>query len=415
MQSSFPIGTWLFTDLDAFTKRDVEHWRDCGLTLTMSPNYDPERHDINKMLEIMDYCHECGIRLVVCDKRTRWVGASTDPVAYKKGVEEAYKDFGKHPATFGFYLGDEPRLVDTDDVVAAHKIHLEVAPELTPFLNNHPFWGPMIEEIGDAMFPRLKGTMKLMSYDYYVQMRKVPDFDRYFKQLKRFKELADEHGCPLWTTVLCSGHMDYLEPTRDDFIWQLNTAVASGCEGVFWYRFYSGIKLKTNYRNAPINKFGERTLTYMNLADANREFHLEFGDYMSKLKFQKSYHVEKAFGGFDLFKEGDSDIVATIEDSRNHNPLIMTFYKDEETGEDYIAVVNNSKTDNSLVKHTFYTKAGKIINPVTNITITPNITTAAMALVGIEATKEEDKVPDTYDYTCWYAPGQMQLYKIVKE
>jgi len=414
MQSKYPIGTWLFMDLDQFTKRDVEHWRDCGLTHTFTPNYDPERHDINKMLEIMDYCHECGIKLIVCDKRSRWNGASKDPAAYRKQFEAAYKDFGKHPATSGFFLGDEPGLEAADDVVKAYEIQLEVAPELIPFVNYLPFWAPMIDEIADSMFPRLKGMSKNICYDYYVQMRRVPDFERYYKQFKRFGDIAKEHNCPLWTTLLSSAHWTYEEPNKNDFIWQLNSAVISGCEGVLWYRFYSEKNTVTTYRAAPINMFGERSFTYTYLSEAVREFHLYYGDCFSRLKLEKCYHVGQAFGGFDLFKEGDSDVVLNVEDLHNHTPLILSFFKDKETGEDYFAVLNNSRTENSRIGLTLSTKAGKIINVGNERVVTPTEISTALLVGGASASEGDNKIPDSYENITWYGPGQMNLYKIEK-
>ena len=412
MQSKFPMGTWLFMDLDKFTKRDVEHWRDCGLTLTMSPNYNPEKHDIAKMLEIMDYCHECGIKLIVCDSRSRWIGASTDPEAYKAKFEEAYKDFGKHPATWGFYLGDEPGLNAADDVIKAYEIQLEVAPELVPYVNYFPFWHPSIEDIANSIFPRLT-NMKNLCYDYYAQMRKVPVIDGYFMQLRRFKEIADEHNCPLWTTLLSSAHWSYEEPTKNDFIWQINSAVASGCEGLLWYRFYSEKNTVTTYRAAPINLFGERSEVYTRLSEAVREFHLYYGDYFARLKLQKSYHATKAFGGYPLFKQGDSDVVLKVEDLYSGQPAIVSFYKDE-NGDDYFAVMKNSKTDSARISITISSNAGKIVNVGNEKVVTPTEITTALLVGGGTDKADADSIPDSYDHIGWYGPGQMNLYKIEK-
>ncbi len=411
MQSNFPMGAWLFMDLDMFTKKDVEHWRDCGLTLTFTPEYDHTRHDKSKMLEIMDYCAECGIKLIVCDRRSRWVGAAKDPEGYKEKFTEAYKDFGKHPATWGFYLGDEPGLELIDDVVKAYDIQLEVAPELIPFVNYFPFWDATIE-IGEALYPRLT-NMKNLCYDYYGQMRKVPVFDTYFKQLRMFKEIADEHHCPLWTTLLCSAHWSYEEPNKNDFIWQINSAVASGCQGLLWFRFYSEKNTASFYRNAPINFFGERSLTYINLSEAIREFHLFYGDYFARLKLQKSFHAGEAFGGFPLLQPGDSDIVLKAEDVHGNQPVIVSFYKDE-NGDDYFAVMNNSKTDNARISLTISTKAGKIVNVGNGRAVTPTEITAALLVGGATQSEAKDTIPDSYENITWFGPGQMNLYKIEK-
>jgi len=403
-QSSFPMGAWIYRDLDQTTKKDVEHWRDCGLTLTISPYYDHQKHDKQKMLELMDYCYECGIRLIVSDKRALWKGAATDPEGYKKAFKDAYNDFGKHKATWGFYVGDEPELKNAPDVVKAYKIQLEVAPELVPFVNYLPFWKPEIEEISNAIFPNI--DMKNLCYDYYGHMIKTLSPDGYFTQLKKFREEADKYNSPLWVTLLSIGHWDYETPNKDDFVWQISTAVASGCEGILWFSFYSEMPFFNNYRNGPINLFGERSFTYTYLSEAVREFHHFYGEQFTHLKLVKSYHIGEAYGGFPLFKEGDSDVILKVEDIKYHNPVILSFFKDE-NGDDYFTVVNNSRTGVARISTTISSKAGKIINVGNGKCMTPASITEAIA-------SNNAAVPETYDHVIWHAPGQLHLYKIEK-
>ena len=66
MTSKFPIGFWNYQPIRTITTDDVQTWADCGITLTMSPNYDHNRpEDKAHMLEIMDACAARGIRLIV--------------------------------------------------------------------------------------------------------------------------------------------------------------------------------------------------------------------------------------------------------------------------------------------------------------------------------------------------------------
>jgi hypothetical protein len=180
-----------------------------------------------------------------------------------------------------------------------------------------------------------------------------------------------------------------------------------------WFHFYTP-RAEANYRNGPINKFGERTQTFTNLSEAVREFHLVYGDYFTRLKLVKSYHIGETYGGFPLFKEGDSDVILKAEDVRNHNPLILSFFKDDE-GNDYFAVVCNSRTDIARVNLTISSKAGKIVCLADNSVVTPTIVTQALAAGGVTETANEDKIPDSYEYGSWYAPGQLNLYKIEKQ
>ena len=248
--------------------------------------------------------------------------------------------------------------------------------------------------------------MKHLSYDYYGQMIKNFKLDGYFNQLKRFREEADRYGVPLWVTLLSIAHWDYELPDKNEFIWQISTSVACGCNGILWFSFYSEMPFFNNYRNGPINMFGERSITYMNLSEANREFHKFYGDHFNHLKFIKSYHVKEAFGDYPLFKEGDSDIILKAEDIKNNNPIILSFFKDE-NGDDYFAVVNNSKTDVARIRITLSSKAGKIINMGNGRSMTPASITDAL-------NEKKEDIPETYEHTIWHGPGQLHLYKIEK-
>ena len=135
----FPMGFWNYTQTGQLGPKDVTDWSDCGMTLTMSPAFNPELHNKADLLALLDACAEKGVRLIVCDTRARWHGAAGDAAAYRARFQTAYEDFGRHPAVFGFHVGDEPRAADEADCVAACRIQQEVAPELTPFLNHFPW------------------------------------------------------------------------------------------------------------------------------------------------------------------------------------------------------------------------------------------------------------------------------------
>ena len=402
MENKFPMGAWIYKPISKTTKEDVELWRDCGLTLSFSPNFDYTKDDKQKMLDIMDYCYECGIKLIVCDSRASWKGAAQDPDGYRERFKQAYADFGHHKATWGFHVGDEPYLKDKEDVLAAYKIQCEEAPELVPFINFLPFWKPEVEEYTAELFPKL--NPKLLCYDCYNQMSIRADLrGSYFRNLKMFKEYADEYGVPLWTTLLSMGHMGYAEPTEDDFRWQLNTAVACGCEGILWFHFYTP-RLLVNYRNGPINKFGEKTKTYTDMSYVLREFHLLYGDYFKNgLKLQNSYHVGKDFGGYPLFKQGDSEIVLDAVDTWG-TEAILSFFKDSE-GKDYLAVVNNSKTNVGNLALTISKSVGKMIR------------LGGEQEVDVSVSFHDEKFEQgegSYTYTAWLAPGQMNLFRFEK-
>lgn len=405
-KSSFPMGFWNYQKPEAIGVQDVKYWDECGMTLTFSPSYNPDTSKKEDMLATMDECAARGIKLIICDSRVIWFGASTDPDGYRRRFRAAYEDFGHHPATFGFHIGDEPNRQNTEDVIAAYNIQLEEAPELTPFINFLPFWeGEYVgykdvdEWISDVM-PR--ANLKLLCYDRYTQqLPEVEGTDAYFYDLRRHYETAEKYNIPLWTTLLSVGHFRYRPPTFDDFNWQLSTAIASGCCGILWFMFYLRAP-HSNYRLAPIDIFGERTKTYYDLQYVLRQFHATYADIFTHLKLASCYHVGKAFGGYSLFEENSRGDILSAEACQGISGII-SFFKDEQ-GADYIAIVNTSKTESGQI-------ALKISDNVKAFLRQGSAFANADALKYFHdegLTRGENFSV----FTPWLAPGQMNLYRI---
>ena len=230
MNNVFPMGFWGTQAIADVPLSDVADWAACGMTLTVAPHYSPDPERKKKLLALLDECHAHGIRLILSDSRTTWRGAATDPVGYRERVAEAVADFGSHPAVFGFHLGDEPQHTSFDDIRAAAKIQLELAPHLTPYLNHFPGWPghtPLwgcnsFEEWTHEIIPSL--GVPLISFDNYTQMNPFGDgkgVDDYYTSLRVYSEAAAVMNVPFWSIVLSVGHFRYRCPNEDDIRWQL--------------------------------------------------------------------------------------------------------------------------------------------------------------------------------------------------
>lgn len=352
--SKYPIGFWNYTATGALGPEAVKDWAELGMTMANSPEYW-EGCDKNAMLAILDECEKYGIRVIVCDHRARWGGASKDPAAYEAQFRAAYEDFGHHPAVIGFHVGDEPWSEEAfADCIAAHNIQLKVAPELTPHLNFLPYWDGQEQGLGYETFAAWaedmvkKSDLRILCYDCYVQMNPNGEgVDQYFKNLRKFSEAADAAGIVPWTTLLSVGHFRYRCPNEDDLRWQLNTAVASGMRGILWFFVYMRRPV-SNYRLAPIDEFGERTETYTWMSRVNRHFLRQFGDFFMNASHDATYHIGHAWGGYALFEADRTDAaVLDITCDQNLDAVAGFFTLD---GGRYLALVNNSWTDSGLFK-----------------------------------------------------------------
>jgi hypothetical protein len=419
MKTKFPLGFWNYAQTGTYGSEAVKDWVDCGMTLALSPHFDEEKHDPNDLFLILDECYRQGIRVIIDDKRTLWDDASVDPGSYRKRFKASYESFGKHPATYGFYVGDEPRAVASyphskqfDDAIAAYKIQLEIAPELTPFLNLNPYRQGREKDmlLYDSFekwaedFVKASG-LQFFSYDNYTQLNpQEPEelgIDCYYQNLNMYSKVAKEVGIPFWVTNLSVGHFRYRCPNEDDFRWQLNTSVASGAKCVMWFFFYMRLT-RINYRIAPIDEHWERTETYNWLSRVQRSFQHTHGTLMAELIHENTVHCGKAYGGYDLFEENKYPLVKNVK-SANGCPSILSFFHDT-NGRKYIVIVNNSQTDSDYFTY-YFDKSVKGIYRI--------------AWGGTEVDANKNDVVNRYSKTedgsqngAWLAPGQMEVYRL---
>ena len=349
----YPMGFWNYTKAGYLGPEAVKDWAELGMTVALSPHIT-EGCDKQAIRALLDACGEYGIKMIFSDYRARWTGASDDPAGYEKRFREAYEEFGHHPAAFGFHVGDEPsEEKQFADCVAAHKIQLAVAPELTPHLNFLSYWdgqehsmlhAPSFADWAKKM--AADADLKILCYDLYTQMNPGEDgVHKYFKNLQMFASAAEESGIEPWTTLLSVGHFRYRVPNEDDLRWQVNTAAASGMRGILWFFLYERTPM-SNYRLPPIDEFGERTETFGYLSRVNRHFMHQFGDFFMESKHLSTYHIVKSYGGYPLYEEGKTDETLLNVTSEHGLPGIVSFFV--RNGRRHVALVNNSMTESGL-------------------------------------------------------------------
>lgn len=351
MLDKFPILAWPTEAVSEKTIEEVKLWKEIGLTANITGRWNEEIHDKSLMLRLLDECEKYDIKVFVSDTRTLWNGASTDPDGYRARFRAAYKDFGKHPAVLGFYVGDEPLKKHIEDVISAMKIQMEEAPELTPFLNLLPIWSDSNPPyMGYETLENYVRYMKenynapILSYDRYTQMCGTEIGNEiYFHDMRIYNDISQSLGVPMWTCLLSAGHWEYKAPTEEEVRWQFNTALAGGCTGIIWFTI-NDIPFVANFHGTPIDMFGNPTPRFYNYSVLHKKFLASTADVFKDLKLDECYHVGHSYGGYPLFKEGDSDFILDIR-SLKDTDMILSFFT-HKSGDKYVAVVNNSKTVN---------------------------------------------------------------------
>ena len=436
-KKAFPLGFWNYASMEQLGDHPVKDWVECGMNLCHSPHLDPEKDRPEEIIALLDECLENGVQLILDDPRCGWVGASTDPEQYRAQFMEMYEAYGKHPAVYGFYVGDEPGADQMADAKEAVKIQRELAPEKVPFINFNPYWDGNEKSLGGMKFDEwiddfvAKTGLQQLSYDRYSQMN-PPDATEsgihdYFQSLNYFMAAAKRNDIPLWVSNLSVGHFRYRCPKEDDFRWQLNTTVASGAKCVWWFFFYMRL-LRINYRVAPIDEHIERTETYAWLSRIQRSFQKQYGSLFAHLEHDETYHTGRAYGGYPLLEYKRHPLISRVTCDNGLPGMVSFFHLPD--GTKYMALVNNSQTESGYFHCWFSPEVKELHRVAYALQDAPRgpsgIRVAPYPYVetewgSIEVNCARNDVCNGYKVDengvkhngAWLAPGQMDVYRIV--
>jgi len=360
----YPISFWNYTNLSDHGKymdeNEVEEWADAGFTVPQSPSYNPgDPSQKEHILRMLDWAKERGMKLILSDPRCharKGPGDDIIPSDYSDSVKAAVRDFGSHPALFGFHVGDEPDADMKSAFFECYRFQKEIAPNLYPFANLLPFFPGIEKRAGTDTWANYldeyskKSNADLLSYDCYVQMNPGDaGWNNYYENLRLYREASIRNGIPFWNTILSVGHFRYRCPDFDEIRWQFNTSVASGANGILWF-FYYMRQPHDNYRLAPVDEHWDRTQTYYDIRRVQKNFHRFYGDLFTRLVSTRVSFYPNAYGGGEAFSP--DDIVSRVMPDAENHPILVGEFTDVE-GRRYVMIVNNSMKDSVNVGITF--------------------------------------------------------------
>ncbi|MCL2119387.1 MAG: hypothetical protein FWH27_13275 [Planctomycetaceae bacterium] len=395
---------WNYNKFSGFRMEMLHDWVNCGMTLPVSPLFEWKNDSAEDFLQMLDEAEKLGVQMII---QVDVLFIDNDAEQYRKTATEVYEKFGKHPAVCGVYIGEEPNTHNDKSFHECTKIFKEIAPELTVYIN----LGSPGRMEGAALKGKLSLTewmrnftqftgSRVIGFGEYDQM--IPGgikMDNYFTSLRESMEAANASGMELWATLLSSAHGPFEAPTEDQYRWQLNTAVACGCKAVVWFRLYDKL-VALDYRNSPIDEFGEKTTYYYNLRRVQKRFNIHHGEIFARLQyldtcFIDTYSLDVCYGGYKKFEKDSHDLVANAESPHG----MISDFKDSD-GNDYIVILNTSQTIDRPIKLTFSEKVNSADILYYNGDMTQNIFRRNGQSGGMTAVE------------IWLAPGQMELIKI---
>lgn len=386
MNTDIKFGFWNYVESGKLGKEAVKDWKELGFNLAMSFDFDIEKHNKQDMLDILDECKAQDIQLIIRDKRTRYKRYAKQPLEeFLQGVRAAYEDFGKHEATFGFFVGDEPNEEQVPAYIETTRILLREMPNLIPFGNLLPYWGSsdfdmLTSKNADYFYEIVDRILKesnvpVLAYDHYTQCvqeneNQEAGINAWFYDLDMFHKATKENGKQFYVTALCVGHWAYRVPTEDDIRWQISTALAHGARGVFWFHLYN-LSGDSSYRNAPYygTHFG-RTDTYYALSRQQTIFRQCYMEQFNKMELTAVYHTGHIY---DPTKRFCSDNIIREVNGKYAYPTIISYYKEYDSEERWVSIVNAHQRYANLLR--IYFACGEMRN-------------------------------------VWLAPGEMKLFKL---
>ena len=410
---AFPVMCWEFRRFEEIEDMDekIANWVDLGINHPISPCVGAKT-DRRRFLKFLDKCHKAGLRVYVMDERVCMMpgihAGYGDSVLFGKGEDEYRRmcrevkaDWASHPAVEGFYIYDEPTKGLAETLYARIRLFRAELPGMVPYLNLLPwFEGDTSKEMleGGTLVDYLtqvkeKTGLGLLSYDCYCHMNKKErnqGLHEYFDNLRGWSEFGRKTGCKWNSILLCSPHFNYRIDGEVDFRWQISTAVAMGANSIGWFLPDWTGRFASNYRRAPVDPLGRRTLTFDWMRNEMHYFHRRFGMVFPKLTFEYAGLVGKDYGGIPPFK-GDPDF--TCEGS----PMLFSFFHDAKSVR-YVAMVNLNQDENANLNIGY--AFGKGIRPSRR---------------DIDQWREV-RVPAGADgrvsCSAWIAAGQMELFRL---
>jgi hypothetical protein len=212
--------------------------------------------------------------------RREWKKLSDDEI--ERRIKQIIKVSGRSPALKGYFIMDEPGVVDfpaLGKAVAAVKKH---APGKLAYINLFPDYAtlgaPDRSQLGTSNYTEYlerfvaEVNPQVISYDNYMvqfsdDLKDSKKAASYYRNLLEVRRVARKYELPCLNIVSANQIRPHTPiPSPANLQFQAYTTLAAGYRGVTWYNYYG-----PGYQYTPIDPAGRRTLTWVYLRDVNAQ------------------------------------------------------------------------------------------------------------------------------------------------
>lgn len=370
----FPIMGWNHVPNDPAVIKKI---KDSGLTIAGFVTSDA-----------LDACQAAGLKAIVYEAGTSdYDWTAVDAAAARTRATELIEKVRSHPAVFGYYLRDEPPAGFFPGLKIVGDVVKEKHPGAWPYINLFPNYAHPAA-LGTATYDEYVEKFievcqpPILSYDHYsIFEGGVFRSKEYFQNLESIRRAALKHELPFWQIVLSLGALNFREPSAADFRFQAYTSLAYGARGLTYFTYIT--PAVGNFRNGPIDQFGNETSTWGLMQNVNLQIG-KLAPTLLKLKSDRVYH----FGDVPQGSTGpdDQSLVKAI-----NGPMLVGDFTHTD-GTRYVMIVNKDFANSVYC-------APQFREPVTApLFISP--------YTGVETAFQGEQG--------WLAPGQGVLIKLKK-
>jgi hypothetical protein len=225
-------------------------------------------------VEDLEKVRAAGLTCIVVDPRANGYEFTHVPpdAVLDRNAAELSRTIDGNPAALAFMLADEPKatmLAGLGAVAGALKRHM---PSIWPYVTAFPYAAastihPMTYD--DYLRAQVRQIgQPYISYDHYA-LYNNEIFDSFFTNLDIARRISLELKVPFWNCILANAHENYSEPTEASLDVQAYSTLAYGGRGIEYFTYITPDN--GNYRNAAIDRFGNRTPTWEMLRRLNGE------------------------------------------------------------------------------------------------------------------------------------------------
>ena len=235
----YPISYWAGPPHDRLDDHQVAEIAELGFTVmgnVSTPSAERTR-------EVLDLARKHGLKAIVCDARIRVT--IPDSPGWEAAVDAVVKDYAEHPALYGYYLKDEPNRAQFPNLAALNAAFLARDPAHLPYVNLFPTYASFAQLGAPSYRDHVEDFVRMvkprfLSYDHYCLLTDGKQRPGYFENLEIVRDAARHHRVPFWQIVqLAPFHRSWRDPSEAELRWQVNTSLAYGCKGIWYFTFWT--------------------------------------------------------------------------------------------------------------------------------------------------------------------------------